>query len=290
MEAAHHEPAITVVIPTFDRAASVGAAIASVLGQVGPPVEVIVVDDGSIDGTLDALGALADPRVRVIPAPHEGVCAARNRGAAAARAPWLTFLDSDDTAAAGWLEAFAGGLADGAQLVTCAATLRYPDGTSHTPRPVHLGPAFGSVTAHFLAGSFAVTTELFRAVGGYRLGLVYGENTELGMRLGTELAARGAHSASDQRPLLEVAAIRRTYDAQRYLSAGLALMAEPDHPLRRDRHLYASYLAIAGVAASRLGRTQQAFGLLARAWRTEPGNWRHPFRLVRALSPVRRLR
>lgn len=290
MQPPHLEPEITVVIPTFDRASVVLQAVQSVLDQSGPAVEVVVVDDGSTDDTAAIVRGHPDPRVRLLVSTHRGVCSARNQGAAAARTPWLTFLDSDDLAAVGWLAALTGPLVRGAVLVTCGAELRYPDGNTRVVRPVPLGPAFGSVTAHFLAGTFAMQTEVFHDVGGYREGLTYGENTELGMRLGTEACARGAHVAVDPRPLVHVSAITREYDARRYFESGVIVLRESGDLLAKDPRLHASYLAITGVAASRDGRSREACRLLWRAWRIEPRSWKHPARLVRALSPVRSLR
>ncbi|MCJ8502417.1 glycosyltransferase family 2 protein [Desulfatitalea alkaliphila] len=89
------EPRISVVIPTFNRAGIVTRAINSVLSQTRPPLEVIVVDDGSTDGTAALLERYAG-RIRVIRQPNRGVSAARNRGVAAAAGEWIALLDSDD--------------------------------------------------------------------------------------------------------------------------------------------------------------------------------------------------
>jgi len=280
-------PVIAVVIPTFNRSASVLAAVQSVLRQDVSDIEVIVVDDGSTDGTVAILRAHADPRVRVESMPHGGRCNARNRGVELAVAPWVTFLDSDDLVLDGWLAALVAGLSSGALLVSCGARFCYPDGTSREFRPAILGAAFGMVEAQFLAGTFAAPAELFRAVGGYLPGLEYGENTELGMRLGTEVAARGALSVADQRMLVDVQAAHRRYDPELLYHAGVLTLGAAEDLLCKDPAFHASYLAIAGVAASRSGRGPEARQLLRRAWRVQPTNWRHPARLVRTLLPVR---
>jgi glycosyltransferase involved in cell wall biosynthesis len=85
---------ISVIIPTFNRAVVVTQAIESVLAQA-VETEVIVVDDGSIDGTADALAPLMD-RIRYVRTENGGVSAARNRGIIEARGEWVAFLDSDD--------------------------------------------------------------------------------------------------------------------------------------------------------------------------------------------------
>lgn len=87
---------VSVIIPTYNRRALLLRSVQSVLDQTGVTLEVIVVDDGSTDGTPDALEALNDPRVRVIRAAHGGACAARNLGLDAARGRYVAFQDSDD--------------------------------------------------------------------------------------------------------------------------------------------------------------------------------------------------
>jgi len=86
---------IAVVIPAFDRAAVLPRALDSVLAQSMPADEVIVVDDGSRDGTA---GLVRDryPRVRLIRQDHHGVSRARNTGIRASSAEWIALLDSDD--------------------------------------------------------------------------------------------------------------------------------------------------------------------------------------------------
>src|SRR2546430_1532250 len=89
-------PRCSVVIPTYNRAHSVGDAIMSVLRQTMSDLECVVVDDGSTDSTPALLASINDPRLRVLLGRHAGVAAARNLGVAHARAPLVAFLDSDD--------------------------------------------------------------------------------------------------------------------------------------------------------------------------------------------------
>ncbi len=86
---------ISVIIPVYNRVHLVGRALASVYVQSRPAQEVIVVDDGSSDGTDDYVHTHF-PQARYICQANQGVSAARNRGIAAARGEWLAFLDSDD--------------------------------------------------------------------------------------------------------------------------------------------------------------------------------------------------
>jgi glycosyltransferase involved in cell wall biosynthesis len=86
---------VSVIIPTYNRSELVREAVASVLAQTYAAIEVIVVDDGSIDDTAFVLESLGSA-VRLILQPHCGVSAARNAGILAADGEWLAFLDSDD--------------------------------------------------------------------------------------------------------------------------------------------------------------------------------------------------
>ena len=88
-------PMVSVVIPAKNAAAYIGETIASALAQA-EVTEIIVVDDGSTDGTLAIVRAIDDPRLRLMTNDDAGVSAARNLGARNARGDWLVFLDADD--------------------------------------------------------------------------------------------------------------------------------------------------------------------------------------------------
>lgn len=99
------EPALSVVIPTRDRAETVIKAVRSVLDDGNPRVEVVVADDGSRDDTRSRLQTLGDSRLTVVGVENSlGANHARNHGARAARAPLVAFLDSDDAFQAGRVE------------------------------------------------------------------------------------------------------------------------------------------------------------------------------------------
>jgi len=88
-------PLVSVVIPAFNAAATLPATLDSVLAQTYPHIEIIVVDDGSRDGTPDVLARYA-PRVRGLRQANGGLAAARNAGLAAARGELVALLDADD--------------------------------------------------------------------------------------------------------------------------------------------------------------------------------------------------
>ena len=86
---------ISVVIPVRDGAAYLREALESVLAQTDPPCEIVVVDDGSTDGSATLAEGMG-PHVRVVRQPPSGAGPARNRGVAEATSPWIAFLDADD--------------------------------------------------------------------------------------------------------------------------------------------------------------------------------------------------
>ena len=90
-------PRCSVILPTYNRLATLPRAVASVLSQDMPDFELLIVDDGSTDGTREWLAAQTDPRIRAIMAERNGgPSAARNLGLDAARTTFAAFLDSDD--------------------------------------------------------------------------------------------------------------------------------------------------------------------------------------------------
>lgn len=89
-------PSVSVVLAVYNAAWCVERALDSVLAQTVPPLEIIVCDDGSTDGTPELVERRYGMRVTVLRLPHENAAAARRNGLAVARGDWLSFLDADD--------------------------------------------------------------------------------------------------------------------------------------------------------------------------------------------------
>jgi GT2 family glycosyltransferase len=92
------EPGMSVVVPAYNASATIESTIRSVLAQTRRDFELIVVDDGSTDGTAARVAELArlDDRIELLRRPNRGVAEARNTGIDAARGDYVSFLDSDD--------------------------------------------------------------------------------------------------------------------------------------------------------------------------------------------------
>jgi len=92
----HHAcPTVSVIIPLYNAEAFLAEALASVLGQTLPPHQVIVVDDGSTDGSADVARRFGK-QIALVQQPNAGAANARNRGVALATGDFLAFLDHDD--------------------------------------------------------------------------------------------------------------------------------------------------------------------------------------------------
>lgn len=93
----NNQPLVTIVIPTYNRFEFVHQAIASVIAQTYNHWELIVVDDGSDDGTTNAINSMNDRRIKALQLKHCGnIAYLRNTGIKAGSGEWLAFLDSDD--------------------------------------------------------------------------------------------------------------------------------------------------------------------------------------------------
>ncbi len=193
-------PRHSVVVPTFQRRDSVVASLRALRAQSVAPVEVIVVVDGSTDGTADALRAEAAAPfpVRVVEQPNSGASRARNHGASLAAGELLLFLDDDMLAAPDLLEVLDRAHQDGVDAVLGHIPLAPQSPPSFLARGVaewaegrrrRLVDSGGALTtADLLTGQLSVRRDLFLALGGFdeqftRDGSFGGEDTDFGRRL-----------------------------------------------------------------------------------------------------------
>lgn len=179
----------TVVIPLFNKAATIQRTLDSVLAQSLPPAEILVVDDGSTDGGDAIARRQADPRIRVIDQPHAGVSAARNAGLRTASQPFVAFLDADDRWRPEFLarmrhliEAHPGAVLYGAGFFTVKgdAIERYHGiGRSATdPRPAGVVDFFAERRRDFPlhTSTTVVPRGAADAVGGFPVGVAFAED------------------------------------------------------------------------------------------------------------------
>jgi glycosyltransferase involved in cell wall biosynthesis len=272
------DPEVSVVVPTRNRRALLGRALASALGQRDVRLEAIVVDEASEDGTAGYLATLAGRPVSVLRnAEPGGVSRARNAGLAAARAPWVAFLDDDDLWAPDRLRAQLdaldrrreAGWACSASVVVDAA-LRIV-GAQHPPRE---GSLPGSILRYNAvpggASGVLARTELVRELGGFDPQLRILADWDLWIRL-----ALRSPLATVDRPLVA------------YVLHGANMTSAPEGfaaELERIRARYAGERARYGVELNEVGWSDWFAELERRAGkRLGPG-----LRLARRAVPERR--
>jgi glycosyltransferase involved in cell wall biosynthesis len=282
-------PLVSVVIPTWNRLQLVQEAIASVVAQTYENWELIVVDDGSTDGTVEELRKLIDdPRIAVIASPHIGnLGQLRDLGARAAKGEWFAFLDSDDLWQPNKLE------------LQLQALARTGDDWSYTvyemidddklPIPLRVGQVVaisGWIADDLLteatgvcAGTLLVRRRLFDSVGGFSKNGIYPfDDVDLAFRL-----ALAGQVVALPEPLTRV----REHGGRMSVSLELghhymALVYEEvarevsgSRTMRLARRRLAHHLAEAG--AQRMTRGEFSAGLRcfirAAALRDRPGHW-----------------
>lgn len=130
MSASMEDLRLSVIIPTYNRARVVPRAIESALAQRFPPIEIIVVDDGSTDDTLTVVHPFLD-RITLARQPNRGAAIARNRGVDISSGNWIAFLDSDDY----WPVDYLQRMAEAIHSTKGVASFYFSD----TTRPQHEG-------------------------------------------------------------------------------------------------------------------------------------------------------
>jgi glycosyltransferase involved in cell wall biosynthesis len=179
-------PCFSVIIPSYNRAHTLGKTLDSVLAQSHSCYEIIVIDDGSTDGTPAMIQKYLDQGVRYVYQENAGVCTARNNGASLSTKGWLVFLDSDDWVDKNWLADFAKAMEKrDVNIVFCSVLKIVPKGQKviDARDPYQEG---GKEAGLFLSGAFALQKSLFEKAGGYDSIIQFGENTELSLRLRKE--------------------------------------------------------------------------------------------------------
>lgn len=95
---------ISIIIPLFNKEQSIASTLQTVLKQTYQDFEIVIVNDGSTDGSVEEVKKVTDPRIRLIQQSNAGVSAARNRGIEEAKGEYIAFLDADDEWKSGYLK------------------------------------------------------------------------------------------------------------------------------------------------------------------------------------------
>ncbi|HET7302537.1 MAG TPA: glycosyltransferase family A protein [Candidatus Saccharimonadales bacterium] len=146
-------PRTSIIIPTYNRAYIIQAAIKSVLAQTDQNWELIVVDDGSTDSTKQVVEAFKDQRIRYVFQQNAGVAHARNHGLSEARGEWIAYLDSDNELSAQYLATMHADIAEHPNTVFAVPRShrileQYKDGKLLESKPDKIDIVTDTITIH----------------------------------------------------------------------------------------------------------------------------------------------
>jgi cellulose synthase/poly-beta-1,6-N-acetylglucosamine synthase-like glycosyltransferase len=186
-------PQFSVIIPSYNRVKLIRRALDSVLTGRFRDSEIIVIDDGSTDGTCEFLESLK-PAVRFWTQPNSGPSSARNLGASYARGTYLAFLDSDDLWFPWTLDVYASVLANTNAPAFIAGKPRCFHSENELLNIREDTPRWQEFSDYLESGdqwrwwgvsSFVVRRQTFNEVGGFAIDLKNGEDSDLALRIGT---------------------------------------------------------------------------------------------------------
>jgi glycosyltransferase involved in cell wall biosynthesis len=294
------EKLVSVIIPACNARTTIREALESVRAQTYANLDIVVVDDGSLDGTLGAVEDLAeaDARVRLIRRERNGgIPTTRNIGIKESRGVYLSFLDADDLWHPDKIRLQVEKMRQsGPEVAVVYSWCTYMDAdTRIIPGRVFTGTFEGDVFTHLLMGNFVNNTWLVRrscveAVGGYREDLVTG-NEDLQIYL--DLAARFDFVVVPEfLTAYRLSPGSKSHDVWNMRLGHRAILerARQEHPTLPAwlfRWSEANQLWFLGFRCLRAGRWAEGFRLLAEAIHTDPGFVLRPTvrkTLVRAVS------
>lgn len=296
-------PAVSVIMPAYNRVGFLPASLDSLAAQTFEDFEIILVDDGSTDGTEDFLRSRSQ-RIRYFWQENAGPAAARNHGLRRARGAFVGFLDSDDLWAPRFLEAMTGRLREDGDIGLAFCRFQTIDGEGRLLRRHRKRPHAGDVTSPLFASTFITTPsvlvrrDVIARAGGFNAAMSTNEDYDLWLRLSLEhrfgyvdepLCRRRSHPGTLSRGSLADALIRKAAFLEQFYrdQEGLAKIP-PEIAARRLAKVHYS----AGKSCLSHRRVGEARALLRRSLAYRPRVprtwlWYGLSRLL-AASPLRR--
>ena len=295
-----HDPLVSVVIPVFNGAPFIEKAVASVRGQRIRNVEMIVVDDGSTDGTQAILASLQREGLRWYQQAHGGPARSRNRGIEAAHGEYIALLDCDDVWLTDKLDVQLSVMQARPEVGVVHTDYEVVDDSGKVLERVHAGRSDEPLVQAFAGGHVALPSTLLirrhvlRNVGALNADLYGSEDSDLTIRLYevTQFAwidrvmVRKLQRGHGYRDMAFDEATHREKvlsSRERFLN-GL----EMRRPLRRDQRAaldreWASYFLLRGRFAERFRTRTEARRFYRQAIRKDPFRLRGYTRWLRTL-------
>lgn len=183
-------PTISVIIPAYNAEKTIKQTIESVFNQTFNNFELIVINDGSQDSTMEILGSISDPRLKVFSYPNSGVAASRNRGISSASGEYISFLDADDLWTPDKLEAQFQALQENTQAAVAYSWTDCIDESGQFLRRGYYISVSGNVYQKLLLTNFLengsnplIRKEALNKVGDFDESLIPAEDWDIYLRL-----------------------------------------------------------------------------------------------------------
>ncbi|CAH2573000.1 putative glycosyl transferase [Planktothrix agardhii CCAP 1459/11A] len=181
---------ISVIIPAYNAEKTIRQTIDSVLNQIFQNFEIIVINDGSTDLTLDIVSGINDPRIKIFSYPNSGAAVSRNRGFDVAKGEYIALLDADDLWTSDKLEAQYNALKSHPQASVAYSWTDYIDESGNFLKLGRHLTFNGDVYPELLVQNFLengsnplIHRESFAEVGGFDQSLLGGQDRDLYIRL-----------------------------------------------------------------------------------------------------------
>ena len=268
-------PLVSILIPCFNSERVVAESIESALAQTYPNIEVIAVDDGSTDHTLDVMRSFGN-RIQIQSGPNGGACLARNRAFALSSGEFVQYLDADDLLCPTKIERQIPRLLNGETDIVFCRGFIFGDGKPERPKKREIRDPSGSdpfvycISQGLSTEGPLIRSSLIKKVGGFQEGLKRGQEWDFHLRL----AAAGAridflpellyrHRNDDRPSRITRRKIAPGYITLQMIKLGERLVNEECYDLNGPRKsAFASAITAAGVGCFRGGdpvTAKQAF-------------------------------
>lgn len=280
-------PLISVVIPVYNGEKTIRETIESVINQTFGDFELIVIDDGSQDSTLDIVKSISDARLKVFSFPNEGLATSRNRGINLACGEYISFIDADDLWTPDKLEAQLKALQTHPQAAVAYSWTDCIDESGQFCRRGNHITVQGNVYAQLLLTDFIengsnllIRSQAFQNVGCFNESLPAAEDWDMWLRLAAKYEFVVVPSPQ---VLYRLSATSMSANVVRQEAACLQVIEQafaqaPDslqhlkRPSLANLYKYLTYKVLEGVPEPKAGQVAMRF--LAQLLRHEPDLWR----------------
>lgn len=184
---------ISVIIPVYNGAKTIKHTIKSVLNQSYNNLEIIVIDDGSIDSTLEVVDSIDDCRIQVFSYHNSGACVARNRGLSKALGKYIAFIDADDLWTLDKLESQWKVLQENSQASVAYSWTDYINSEGQVIRPGRHVTANGDIYSKLVVYNFLengsnplISHDALKKIGGFNESLTAAQDWDMWLRLAAE--------------------------------------------------------------------------------------------------------